>query len=128
MREPIWLRDDIVRAVNRRQIAEHGGIDGIRDEGALLSALQKPRDLFAYRSPTPDLCDLAAAYGFGLARNHPFADGNKRTCLVAMRLFLKLNGIAFEASGARKYKMILQLAAGDISQDELADWLRSHCS
>ena len=128
MRQPIWLRDDIIRAVNRRQIAEHGGIDAIRDEGALLSALQKPRDLFAYASPTPDLCDLAAAYGFGLARNHPFADGNKRTCLVAMRLFLKLNGIAFEASGASKYKMIMQLAAGDVSQDELADWLRSHCT
>jgi death-on-curing protein len=127
MSQPIWLRHDVVLSIHRRQLAEHGGTDGIRDEGLLVSALQKPRDLFSYGSPAPDHYDLVAAYGFGLARNHPFADGNKRVALVTMRLFLKLNGVTLGASPEAKYLIIMRLAAGEMSQDELADWLRSHC-
>jgi death-on-curing protein len=125
MKEPIWLRADVLIAAHRRQLAEHGGLDGMRDEGAFLSALDKPRNLFAYGQPEPDLYALAAAYGFGLARNHPFADGNKRTALIAMRLFLKVNGAEFSASSEEKYRMIVALAAGDLLESEVADWLRN---
>lgn len=125
MKEPIWLRADVLIAAHRRQLAEHGGLDGMRDEGAFLSALNKPRNLFAYGQPAPDLYALAAAYGFGLARNHPFADGNERTALIAMRLFLKLNGAEFSASAEEKYRMIVALAAGDLLENEVADWLRN---
>lgn len=125
MKEPIWLRSDVLIAAHRRQLAEHGGLDGMRDEGAFLSALDKPRNLFAYGQPEPDLYALAAAYGFGLARNHPFSDGNKRTALIAIRLFLKLNGAPFNASAEDKYRMILSLAAGELLESELAEWLRS---
>lgn len=125
MKEPIWLRADVLVAAHRRQLAEHGGLDGMRDEGAFLSALDKPRNLFAYGQPEPDLYALAAAYGFGLARNHPFADGNKRTALIAMRLFLKVNGAEFSATSEEKYRMIVALAAGDLLESEVADWLRN---
>jgi len=125
MNEPIWLRSDVLIAAHRRQLAEHGGLDGMRDEGAFLSALDKPRNLFAYGQPEPDLYALAAAYGFDLARNHPFSDGNKRTALIAIRLFLKLNGAPFNASAEDKYRMILSLAAGELLESELAEWLRS---
>lgn len=125
MNEPIWLRADVLIAAHRRQLAEHGGLDGMRDEGAFLSALDKPRNLFAYGQPQPDLYALAAAYGSGLARNHPFADGNKRTALIAMRLFLKVNGAEFSASSEEKYRMIVALAAGDLLESEVADWLRN---
>lgn len=125
MNEPNWLRADVLIAAHRRQLAEHGGLDGMRDEGAFLSALDKPRNLFAYGQPEPDLYALAAAYGFGLARNHPFADGNKRTALIAMRLFLKVNGAEFSASSEEKYRMIVALAAGDLLESEVADWLRN---
>jgi death-on-curing protein len=125
MNEPIWLRADVLIAAHRRQLAEHGGLDGMRDEGAFLSALDKPRNLFAYGQPEPDLYALAAAYGFGLARNHPFADGNKRTALIAMRLFLKVNGAEFSASSEEKYRMIVALTAGDLLESEVADWLRN---
>ncbi len=125
MNEPIWLRADVLIAAHRRQLAEHGGLDGMRDEGAFLSALDKPRNLFAYGQPEPDLYALAGAYGFGLARNHPFADGNKRTALIAMRLFLKVNGAEFSASSEEKYRMIVALAAGDLLESEVADWLRN---
>ena len=125
MNEPIWLRSDVLIAAHRRQLAEHGGLDGMRDEGAFLSALDKPRNLFAYGQPEPDLYALAAAYGFGLARNHPFSYGNKRTALIAIRLFLKLNGAPFNASAEDKYRMILSLAAGELLESELAEWLRS---
>jgi death-on-curing protein len=125
MNEPIWLRADVLVAVHRRQLAEHGGLDGMRDEGAFLSALERPRNLYAYGQPEPDLYALAASYGFGLARNHPFADGNKRTALIAIRLFLGLNGAAFNASSEEKYRVIVDLAAGNLLEDELAAWLRS---
>ncbi len=88
MPEIIWLLEDAVRAIHERQIAEHGGSSGVRDEGLLLSALARPQHLLAYGDPSPDAAALASAYAFGIARNHPFIDGNKRTALVAARTFL----------------------------------------
>ena len=123
---PVWIRPDVARAIHRRQIAEHGGADGVRDEGLLASALDRPRNLHAYGAPPPDLAALAAAYGYGIARNHPFVDGNKRTALVLTRLFLALNGAAFTASAATKYETMMRLAAGDLSEDAFAAWVRAH--
>ena len=125
-REPVWIRPDVVRAIHRRHIAEHGGADGVRDEGLLASALDRPRNLHAYADPPLDLAALAAAYGYGIARNHPFVDGNKRTALVLTRLFLALNGATFTASAASKYDTMMRLAAGDLSEDAFAAWVRAH--
>ena len=110
--------------MHERQLAEHGGGEGIRDAGLLDSALQRPLDKFAYGEP--DLPDLAAAYAYGIARNHPFVDGNKRTALVACRTFLLLNGYDLAATKEEKYKTFLALAAGEVDEDELASWLRAH--
>jgi death-on-curing protein len=124
--EPVWIRPDVLRAIHRRQIAEHGGADGIRDEGLLASALDRPRNLHAYGDPRPDLAALAAAHGYGIARNHPFVDGNKRTALVLTRLFLALNGVAFTASATSKYETMMRLAAGDLTEVAFAAWVRAH--
>lgn len=125
MIEPVWIREDVARAIHRRQIAEHGGLDGLRDAGLLTSALDRPRTLLAYGDPAPDPAARAAAYAWGVARNHPFADGNKRTALVLMRLFLRLNGADLVASGADKYDIVMRLAAGALTEAALADWVRS---
>lgn len=122
--EPAWLREEVVRAIHRRQLAEHGGAEGVRDEGLLASALARPRQLQAYGNPPPDLAALAAAYAVGIARNHPFVDGNKRTAYVACRTFLLLNGHDLEASKQEKYRTFLGLAAGEVSEEALAHWLR----
>jgi death-on-curing protein len=119
------VREDVVRAIHRRQLAEHGGSGGIRDEGLLLSALHRPIDAGRYADPPPDLATLAAAYAFGIARNHPFVDGNKRVAYVVCRLFLILNGWDFEAERSEAFETFLALAAGRTSEAELADWLRS---
>ena len=95
MTEPIWINLRVIKAFHDRQINEHGGLPGLRDEGLLLSALSRPENAFHYTDPKPDVAELAAAYGFGLAKNHPFNDANKRTALIATRLFLKLNGNFF---------------------------------
>jgi len=124
--EPVWVRADVVEAIHQRQLAEHGGAEGVRDAGALASALERPRNRLAYGNPTPDLAELAAAYGFGIARNHPFADGNKRTALIVMRLFLTLNGAELVATAEEKYNAIMALAAGDVTEADLATWLRVH--
>lgn len=123
MREPIWIRDDIVLAIHRRQIAEHGGGEGVRDSGLLESALNRPKNLYHYNQPAPGITAMAAAYAFGIARNHPFVDGNKRTAYVLCRLFLQLNGFDINASQVEKYEIFLQLAAGDISEAGLTEWL-----
>jgi len=122
---PVWVRADVVEAIHQRQLSEHGGAAGLRDAEALASALERPRNRLLYGDPQPDLADLAAAYGFSIARNHPFADGNKRTALVVMRLFLKLNGAEFKATAERKYNVIISLAAGDLGEAELAEWVRT---
>ena len=119
-----WLRTDAVLAMHRRQLAEHGGGDGVRDIGLLESALARPKNIAAYE-PDVDIARLAAAYAFGIAKNHPFVDGNKRTSLVACRTFLILNGYQFNAAPADKYLTFLSLAEGSLSEDELAQWLRA---
>ena len=122
--EPVWLDVTITLAIHDRQLAEHGGAVGVRDAGALESALDGPRNRWAYGED--DLCALAAALAFGVARNHPFADGNKRTAWVLARLFLGLNDktITFETHDA--IRTVLALAAGELTEDELADWFRGH--
>ena len=126
MAEIVWLLEEAVRAIHQRQIAEHGGGSGTRDEGLLLSALARPQSLLAYGDHEPDLAALAAAYAFGVARNHPFVDGNKRTAFVAARTFLLLNGDDLEASQDEKYIAFIQLAEGSLSEDDLANWIRQH--
>ena len=126
MNEPIWVLDETVLAIHNRQIAEHGGLPGVRDEGALLSALTRPRNKFAYEKPT--IFQLAAAYAYGLAANHPFSDGNKRTAYVVSILFLHLNGFRIAAAHDDKYTTFLRLAAGEISEAELAVWFKQHAA
>ncbi len=124
MTDYIWLDDRIARAVHDEQLAEHGGGSGLRDEGALLSALVRARNLVAYCDP--DAAALAAAYAFGVARNHPFVDGNKRTAWVLARLFLQLNGFELVFSRADAVVRMLALAAEELGEDDLALWFRQH--
>jgi len=124
MAKIVWLLEETVIAIHQRQVSEHGGIEGLRDEGLLASALARPQNLLAYAQPLPDLAALAAAYAYGIARDHPFADGNKRTALVAARTFLLLNGVNLEASQDEKYLTFLQLAQGTVTEEQLADWIR----
>jgi len=119
-----WLLEETLTAIHHRQIAEHGGSEGLRDEGLLMSALARPQNLLAYGEPAPDLASLAAAYAYGIARNHPFVDGNKRTALVAARTFLILNGVDLEATQDDKVLAFLSLAEDAISEEELANWIR----
>jgi death on curing protein len=119
-----WVRADLAEAIHLEQIAEHGGGEGTRDMGLPESALARPQQLAAYGEP--DAAALAAAYAFGIARNHPFVDGNKRTALVVAETFLTLNGLGNDASDAQAVVAFVALAAGELSEDELADWLREH--
>jgi death-on-curing protein len=121
----IWVVDSVVLAIHESQLSEHGGAAGIRDEGLLASALARPRNLEAYGEDV-DAAALAASYAFGIARNHPFFDGNKRTAFVVMELFLNLNGWYLEASDAVCISMMQTLAAGSLSEEMLAKWLRGH--
>ena len=126
MAEPLWILEDVVYAIHRRQIAEHGGADGVRDHGLLESALTRPKNLYYFNPPSSDIAALAAAYAYGIVRNHPFFDGNKRSALVACHLFLKLNGMDLSASESEKYLIFMKLAAGELSEEELASWIASH--
>jgi death-on-curing protein len=116
-----WLDAREVRAIHFELLAEHGGLAGLRDEGLLESALARPKNLLAYGSPS--LSELAAAYGFGLARNHPFFDGNKRTALAAVAVFLDVNGYELVALQTEAVTTILRLAAGELSEAGLAAWI-----
>lgn len=120
----VGLLEETLTAIHHRQIAEHGGSEGLRDEGLLLSALTRPQNLLADGEPATDLASLAAAYAYGIARNHPFVDGNKRTAQVAARTFLILNGVDLEATQDDKVLTFLSLAEGAVSEEELADWIR----
>ena len=120
----VWIDRALALAMHDRQLAEHGGGSGVRDEGMLDSALARPQQRHAYGDPPPDLAELAAALAFGLARNHPFVDGNKRTAHVAYRVFLALNDAELDASGEEKYLRMLSLADGSLTETEFADWLR----
>ncbi|CAN5646276.1 type II toxin-antitoxin system death-on-curing family toxin [soil metagenome] len=118
-----WLHKDVVIAIHKAQIAEHGGDAGLRDEGLLESALARPKNIEAYE-PDADIARLAAGYGFGIAKNHPFIDGNKRAALASTRTFLLLNGYTLKASQQEKALTFLALASGDLTEEELTDWLR----
>ena len=124
--EPEWIELETVRRMHSRQLAEHGGIEGIRDEGMLLSALHRPISKWEYETPQPDICGLAAAYTFGLAKNHPFLDGNKRSAAVVCETILILNGLRPTATEEEKYPIYLGLAAGDMDEDDFAGWLRKN--
>ena len=121
-----WLNAAVLTAVHDMQLAEHGGGTGIRDAGLFESALAKPRHLAAYGKP--DASALAAAYGYGIARNHPYVDGNKRTAFVATELFLRLNGWQLMAEDADCVLTMLAVAAGDLSEEQFADWVRQHAA
>jgi death on curing protein len=118
-----WIDIDITLAYHNLQIAEHGGAEGVRDIGLLESALARPRNLHAYE-PDADLASLAAAYAYGIVKNHPFIDGNKRTGYVVMESFIELNGAEFNAEVSDKYFTFISLAEGGLSEPELAQWLR----
>lgn len=124
MSEPVWLTPEIVIAIHEMQLAEHGGPAGIRDMGMLESALGRPQNKFAYSET--DLAVLAAAYGFGVARNHPFIDGNKRTSLLVIYTFLGINDVDFIVPEAEFATIILDLAAGEVSEESLARWIRDN--
>lgn len=120
--EPVWVNPDVVLALHDRQLSEHGGGVGVRDAGALDSALARPRNRWEYSED--DRAGLAAAYAFGIACNHPFVDGNKRTAWVAARLFLHLNGEAVAYTPEEAIRVVIALASGELSEDELAGWFR----
>lgn len=122
----IWVATEVAVAAHAEQLAEHGGGEGVRDAGALESAMMRPRNLALYGEP--DAAALAASYAFGIARNHPFVDGNKRTAAVASETFLMLNGFTLTATDAEVVVAFLTLAAGEVSEDDMADWFGSHLS
>lgn len=125
MDEPLWLLRLAIDAMQHELLTQHGGLQGVRDENALESALARPRDKWAYE-PDADLPTLAAAYGFGLARNHPFNDGNKRISFAAMYTFLGLNGLEIEAPEPAVVHVMIDVASGTCSEVQLAVWLREH--
>jgi len=123
--EPRWVSKRAVLALHDEQLAEHGGSGGIRDESLLDSALAKPMNVFAYESEA-DMFRLAASYAYGIARNHAFIDGNKRTALVVSILFLNRNGWDINSSKTDEYETFLHLAEGSLSEEELGSWFRRH--
>jgi len=124
----VWMERPLIVAIHERQIAEHGGSSGVRDEGLLESALARPQQAHAYGDPPPDLADLAATLAYGLVRKHPFVDGNKRTAYVACRTFLVLNGADIVATTEDKYLTMLALAEGRLTAEQFAAWLRPRCA
>ena len=120
-----WITREIVLAVHARSLVDHGGADGIRDEDMLESAIARPQNLAAYGAPA--LFDLAASYAFGLAKNDPFVDGNKRTAYLSTYVFLGLNGWELEADEAEAAAITIDLAAGEVSEEEFALWLKANC-
>ncbi|MFT3867066.1 MAG: type II toxin-antitoxin system death-on-curing family toxin [Nibricoccus sp.] len=124
MKTPVWVRRDVVLAVQEMLLAEHGGAAGIRDEGMFDSALGRPENLFAYGKPT--VFELAATYAFGLAKNHPFIDGNKRIAFATAIMFLELNGYRFTATEVDAVLKTLALAASELSESEYANWIKAN--
>ena len=122
----VWITRPLAIAIHERQLAEHGGSAGVRDDSLLDSALARPQQLHAYGEPPPDLAALAASLAFGLARNHPFVDGNKRTAAVACETFVMLNGAELDADDLTLYPLYLALAEGSLPEAGFADWLRRH--
>lgn len=126
MKEPRWVDRRAILLLHAATLAEHGGSPGIRDEGLLDAALGRPQNRFAYGREV-DIPVLAAAYGFGLARNHPFIDGNKRIAFIATSLFLRLNRHRLVAERADEVRAMLELSAGRLSEKAFAKWIRKHC-
>ena len=124
MSEPVWIDLNVVLAIHDEQLAEHGGQPGVRDRGLLESALARPRNQFAYGEVS--ITRLAASYAFGVSRNHPFLDGNKRSSLVVAELFLALNGVDLTANDAECVTEFVQLAAGDLTEKQLAYWIAAN--
>lgn len=125
----VWINADVVLAIHEEQLAEHGGSAGVRDLGLLYSALSRPKHLDAYAAEElTGTCinDIAAAYGYGLAKNHPFVDGNKRTALVCTELFLALNGYELLVSDEECVMITLALASGELKESEFSDWIATH--
>jgi death-on-curing protein len=120
----LWIDPDILLIAHDEQLVEHGGASGIRDQGLFESALARPQNLAAYGEP--DAAALAAAYAYGIAKNHAFVDGNKRTSLIALEYFLELNGFTLTADDAQCVLVILSVASGAFTEDTLADWIRKH--
>jgi len=125
MKDFVWVLDEVVLALHDEQLVAHGGLAGGRDRGVVESALARPRNLAAYEA-CDDIARLAAAYAYGIARNHGFADGNKRTALVTADLFLMLNGYELVSSPVENVMTILSLAEGSLSEKELASWIRQN--
>jgi death-on-curing protein len=128
VKEPVWIRTIEARAFHAQQIAVFGGGDGVRDVGLLESALARPRNLFVYSEKTVTMAGLAAAYAFGVSRNHPFVDGNKRTAMQTAFVFLEFNGVRMTASQEEACLTFLKLAAGEVTDSELAGWFAKHTS
>lgn len=125
MSEPVWVNRHALELLHSESIAEHGGAEGLRDEGLFESALARPQNLFAYEG-VADASRLAASYIFGLAKNHAFVDGNKRVAFIAGALFLRLNGWRLRAEQAEATLIILSVASGAMGEDELAAWIGRH--
>ncbi len=122
---PAWISEDALLLLHAESLSEHGGAEGMRDAGLLASALARPRNLHVY-VPDADIAALAAAYGYGLAKNHPFADGNKRASFLAIGLFLTINGWRLVANQADATITMLGVAADEVDEEGLADWIRTH--
>jgi death on curing protein len=123
--EPRWLSMNVILAIHSDQVREHGGSLGVRDKGLLESALDRPRNRFYYE-PDSDPAQLAAAYGIGIAKNHPFVDGNKRVAFQAMYVFLGVNGLTITADEEEVVRLVLALASGELNEEELVAWLRKN--
>jgi death on curing protein len=126
VREPTWLEQDIILALHTLQIKEHGGSHGLRDENLLLSAIARPRNLYHYSQVKPDMAALSGSYAVAISQNHPFIDGNKRTALGAALVFLDYHSYVFSASMQDRYIKTMQLAAGELSEEEFASWIREN--
>jgi death-on-curing protein len=125
MSEPVWVSRRVIELLHQESLAEHGGAEGLRDAGLLDSAMARARNLHAYEEVT-DPFRLAAAYAFGIAKNHPFADGNKRAAFIAAGVFLRINGIVLRADKAEAVLVMLDLASGEITESQFAEWLRKN--
>ncbi len=126
MQEPLWIVKEAALAMHERQLAEHGGGSGVRDEGLLESALAKPQNLFLYSDQPVSMPRMAASYAYGIATNHPFIDGNKRAALAISLTFLYLNGYIFSGSYEEEYAIFMKVAAGEMGEDDLAKWFEEN--
>ena len=126
IQEPIWITEEAAYAIHKRQLELHGGLDGIREPGLLSSALARPLHIFAFSQANTDIAALASAYAFGIAQNHPFIDGIKRTAAVVCESFIRLNGYVLVAQDDPMFETFRNLAAGNVTEYELVQWLRDH--